>query len=549
MTETTALSSNSLGGPGPTWAELEPEPTDVPQARAMLERAEWAARAFRRLDKPAVDRILEAVASAAMRHAQEYAERAVAETGIGVVEHKRLKNEACSRGLLDFYAGADFVTPRIDEAAKIVEVPRPAGVVLALTPSTNPVATVYFKVLLSLMTRNAVVVSPHPFAKSVCADAARELGAAAEAAGAPAGVVQVVTEPTIPLIDALMTDERTSVIVATGGNAVVRAAYRSGNPALGVGPGNVPVLVDATADLRAAAQRLVDSKAFDNSCLCTNESVVIVEEKVADAFARAMRSAGAYLLDAQEAETVRGVVFPNGHFDPGLAGRPATLVAERAGIQVPHSTKILVGEFEQVVPEEVLAREKLVPVLGMVRVPSAAAGIKAARAVLRISGAGHSAAIHSTDPATIMEFGAACNVLRVSVNVGNSLGSSGVTTHLAPTMTIGTGYAGRSSVGENLRPDHLLNWVRLAYNSDATVPMGDFAGLSPWSASSGPVPPYPVPSNARTSSVEAVGATRGGVVSTSSTNDAGSAGGDDLREELRRIIIEELHELIGGERP
>jgi len=533
MSETTSLSSTYL----------EPEPTDVPQARAMLERAEWASRAFRMLDKAAVDRILEAVVAAAVDHAQEYAERAVAETGFGVVEHKRMKNEACSRGVLEFYAGADFVTPRIDDELKIVEVPRPAGVVLALTPSTNPVATVYFKILLSLMTRNAVVVSPHPMAKRVCADASRVLGAAAEAAGAPAGVVQVVSEPTIPLIDALMTDTRTSAIVATGGNAVVRAAYRSGTPALGVGPGNVPVLVDATADLNAAARRIVESKAFDNSCLCTNESVLIVEDRVADAFTRALRSAGAYLLDAEQADEVRALVFPHDRFDPAVVGKSATWLAEKAGVQVPHNTKVLVAEFDQVVPEEPLAREKLTPLLGLVRVPSAAAGIKAARAVLRISGAGHSAAVHSTDPATILEFGVACNVLRVSVNVGNSLGGAGIETHLAPTMTIGTGYAGGSSVGENLRPDHLVNWVRLAHNADASVPMGDFAGLTPWHASSGPVPAYPTPSNARDGAAGAAGAPREPAHherAAATTND------DDLREELRRIIVEELHDLIGG---
>jgi acyl-CoA reductase-like NAD-dependent aldehyde dehydrogenase len=407
MTETTAL-----GTPGPTWAAaLEPEPTDVPAARAMLERAEWARRAFRTYDKAAVDRIVEAVVGAAMSHAQEYAERAVAETGFGVVEHKRLKNEACSKGVADFYRDADFVTPRIDETARIVEVPRPAGVVLALTPSTNPVATVYFKVLLSLMTRNAVVVSPHPMARRVCADAARVLGAAAEAAGAPAGVVQVVTEPTIPLIDALMTDPRTSVIVATGGNAVVRAAYRSGNPALGVGPGNVPALVDATADLRAAAQRIVDSKSFDNSTLCTNESVVLVEDTVAEPFRRALRSAGGFLLDDEQTQSLRDLVFPQGRFTPTVVGKPATWLAEQVGVTVPHNTKILVAEFDQVVPEEVLAHEKLTPLLGLVRVPSAAAGIKAARAVLRISGAGHSAAVHSTDPGTIL---ATASVARAS---------------------------------------------------------------------------------------------------------------------------------------
>jgi acetaldehyde dehydrogenase / alcohol dehydrogenase len=326
----------------------------------------------------------------------------------------------------------------------------------------------------------------------------------------------------------------------------VRAAYRSGNPALGVGPGNVPVLVDATADLRAAAARIVDSKSFDNSCLCTNESVVIVEDRVADAFGRALRSAGAFLLDADQADQLREVVFPQGRFTPAVVGKSATWLAEQAGVQVPHNTKVLIGEFEQVVPEEVLAREKLTPLLGLVRVPSAAAGIKAARAVLRISGAGHSAAVHSTDPETILAFGAACNVLRVSVNVGNSLGSSGIQTHLAPTMTIGTGYAGRSSVGENLRPDHLVNWVRLAYNADAKVPMADFAGLSPWRESVGPVPAYPTPSNARGGHADADRA-RATTARPAPVHEAAELDGDgELREELRRIILEELHDLIGG---
>jgi hypothetical protein len=271
--------------------------------------------------------------------------------------------------------------------------------------------------------------------------------------------------------------------------------------------------------------------------------VVIVEDRVADAFTRALRSAGAFLLDAEQAVRLRELVFPHDRFDPEVVGRSATWLAEKAGLQVPHSTKVLVAEFEQVVPEEPLAREKLTPLLGLVRVPSAAAGIKAARAVLRISGAGHSAAVHSTDPATILDFGAACNVLRVSVNVGNSLGSAGVETHLPPSMTIGTGYAGRSSVGENLRPDHLVNWVRLAHNADVSVPMGDFAGLSPWRASTGRVPAYPIPSNARAGEGDHVRRGR-----PAETTPMPMTPGDDgdLREELRRIIVEELHDLIGG---
>ncbi|HEY5031923.1 MAG TPA: aldehyde dehydrogenase family protein, partial [Actinomycetes bacterium] len=208
--------------------ELPVEPLGVPRGRAMLERAEWASRAYARYDIGTVRRIAAAAAEAGAAHAKDFAERAVAETGFGVVEHKVLKNLACSTGLLQTYLDHDYVSVRVDDAAKIVEVPRPAGVVLALTPSTNPVATVYFKTLLALLTRNAVVISPHPYAKAVCSDAARVMAEAAVAAGAPDGVVQWVEEPSIPLVNALMTDERTDVIVATGGTAMVRAAYRSG---------------------------------------------------------------------------------------------------------------------------------------------------------------------------------------------------------------------------------------------------------------------------------------------------------------------------------
>src|SRR5699024_10787009 len=210
--------------------------SDAARAGQMLERARWAARSYGTFTKSEVDRIVTAVAQAAAAEAERHAAMAVAETGFGVVEHKVQKNLACSVGLLDEYAGHDYVTPRVDESAKIVEIPRPAGVVLAITPSTNPVATTYFKAILALMTRNAVVISPHPMARQVCVDAARVLARAAENAGAPSGIIQCVDNPTIPLVEALMCDTRTGTIAATGGTGVVRSAYSSGNPALGVGP-------------------------------------------------------------------------------------------------------------------------------------------------------------------------------------------------------------------------------------------------------------------------------------------------------------------------
>src|SRR6516225_3578715 len=475
--------------------EVLSDPAGVPRARAMLQRAEWAARAFARYDKRAVDRVVHAAAQAGAAKAREYAEWAVRETGFGVAEHKVIKNIACSTGLVEAYATHDYVTPRFDPAVKIVEVPRPAGVILALTPSTNPVATVFFKALLALMTRSVIVISPHPLARECCADAARTLAAAAVAAGAPDGVIQVVDQPSVPLINALMTDERTQVIVATGGVPVVRAAYSSGTPAIGVGPGNVPVLVDATADLPKAAKRIVDSKSFDNSILCTNESVLIVEDPVADTLLRHLKREGAHLLEPGEAAKVAALLFPGGHFDVRFVGKDAPWIAAEAGLRVPGTTRVLLAPFGMAVPEQPLAHEKLCPVLGLVRVPNARRGIDAARAVLRITGRGHSAAIHSTDPATIMEFGASVEVLRVSVNAGNSLGSSGISTFLAPSMTVGTGFFGRSSLTENLEPKHLVQWTRMVYDRDPAEAFGSFSGLVPWETPTGPVPPYPLASN------------------------------------------------------
>jgi acyl-CoA reductase-like NAD-dependent aldehyde dehydrogenase len=497
-------------------SERASEAAGVPRARMMLQRAHWAATAFAGYDWERTHRIVLAVADEAYRNAERYAEWAVKETGMGVVDHKRQKNEACSRGLVEWYGGSDFVSARIDADAKIVELPRPAGVVLALTPSTNPIATVYFKVLLALMTRNAVVVSPHPLAREVSVDAAKHLARAAVAAGAPDGCIQVVEEPTIPLIEALMSDPTTDVILATGGVAVVRAAYRSGNPAIGVGPGNVPALVDHTADLAQAARLLADSKAFDNSILCTNESCAIVEERCADEFERELGKNGAHVLDEGEADAVRAGLYPEGRMRIDLIGRDATVLAAECGIKVPPTTRVLVAPFPLVVPEEPLAREKLFPLLGLVRVPDAGRGIDAACAMLRIGGAGHSAVIHSRDPRTIMAYGAAVRVLRVAVNVGGSTGSAGLDTNLAPTMTIGTGFFGRSSLGENLEPRHLINMTRVAYASDPSEVFGDFSGLEPWNATPEPA-----------------------VAAAAPTLEAGLA-----REEIRRVVLEELRELV-----
>lgn len=500
--------------------------SSLARARMMLERAQWAAAAFARLDREATLRIAEAAAEAGFAKAQAYAEWAVKETGFGVVEHKKIKNELCSRGLFEHYRNELFVGTKIDAQRKIVEVARPAGVVFALAPSTNPVSTVYFKIICALLTRNAVIVSPHPLAKGCCADAARTLAEAASRAGAPDGAVQVIEEPTIPLITAIMGDPRTDVILATGGTAMVRAAHSSGNPAIGVGPGNAPVLVDASADLAKAAKRIVASKSFDNSILCTNESVLIAEAAIADKLTRHMQSEGAYLCSEEESQKLRAYLFADGQFNLRALGRDASWIANEAGIRAQARTRILLAPFALAVPEEPFAREKLCPVLGFMKVPNARRGIEAARALLRYTGAGHSAAIHSRDPRTILAFTTAVKVLRVVVNAPCSQGAAGFDTNLAPSMTIGTGFFGRSAIGENVGPQHLVNWTRIAYGKDASEAFGDFDGLEPWD-------------------VQAPDGTEGLDLPAPPSGRGDDALGE-MREEIRKVIIEELRSLFPG---
>jgi acyl-CoA reductase-like NAD-dependent aldehyde dehydrogenase len=261
-----------------------------------------------------------------------------------------------------------------------------------------------------------------------------------------------------------------------------------------------------------------------------------VEEAVADRFLREMERQGAYVLKPEERDRVRDTVFPDGKFDTGLVGKDATDIAARAGVRVPGRTRILVAPFDLAVDEEPLAHEKLCPVLGVVRVPSARRGIRTAVAVLRIGGAGHSAVIHSNDPQTVMAYSAAVSVLRVTVNEGGSTGSAGFGTSLAPSMTIGTGFTGRSSLGENLEPKHLVNLTRIAYSTDPSEALPNYDGMVPWQAPLEAVPPYPVASNL-------TGERPSLTVLPTLTN---ASGGEvsELREELRRLIIEELTTII-----
>ena len=504
------------------------------RAGAMLERARWAAAGLAELDRAASLRIARAVAEAGFGSAQIYAEWAVRETGFGVVEHKRLKNELCSRGVFDAYAGEDYVGPAIDGDRKLVRLARPAGVVLALTPSTNPIATLFFKAVLAMLTRNAILLSPHPLARECSADAADRLAKAARAAGAPDGAIQVVREPTVPLVTRLMQDRRVDLVLATGGPAMVDAAYRSGHPALGVGPGNAPAFVHGTADVAAAARRLVDSKAFDNSILCTNESVVLAHAPIADRLLDALRSAGAHVCRPEEVERLRAALWDaEGGFNvEGALGKDAATIARLAGLTVASGTRILVAPIDRVGPEEPFAREKLAPVLGFARVADGGEAAAAARAMMRAAGRGHSAAFHGRDEAAMLAFARAVPALRVAVNVPLSQGAAGFGTHLGPTMTVGTGFVGGSALGENLRPEHLINWTSIAFPAAAGEPMGDFESLSPWRTTPLPDEQAPIPFSQ--------GNPPGGPVRRPAAPAPAEADLAALRAEIRQLVLDEL---------
>jgi acyl-CoA reductase-like NAD-dependent aldehyde dehydrogenase len=504
------------------------------KADTVLERARWASQVFQRYDRDKTLSIARATAEAAYAKAGEYADRTVRETGFGVAKHKQLKNQLSSIPLVDHYKDTNFVNPRVDECTGIVEIPKPAGVIFALVPSTNPIATIYFKVLSALMTRNAIVISPHPAALDVSIDAVKTLAAAAEAAGAPEATVQVIEEISLPLIDEFMKSPKTDVILATGGTPMVRAAYSSSNPAIGVGPGNAPVLVDATADLKAAAAHIVDSKSFDNSVLCTNESVLITIADIAQPLTRALSASGAHVCSPEETDKLRRYLFHNRGFNVEALGRDAAWIAEQAGFNVGQRMKVLVTPIDMIGVGEELSREKLCPVLGLYEARSMDQALRQARALLRFAGAGHSAAIHSNDDQAIMDYAAAVEVYRIVVNAPCSQGAAGFATNLAPTFTIGTGFFGRSSVGENVGPNHLVNWTRIAWHKDISR-TGTAIG-SAHLRHAGPLPKAPadgVPGQGRP--------TRTPASSGSAAPDR-----DALREQIRAIIAEELRNVMKG---
>lgn len=436
--------------------------------------AEKAAQEFSQLTAAETEKIVQAVVEGAEQKAEFYADWAVKETGYGNVEDKIAKNLATSVGLKETYDVSEFVEPVIDFEKKLIKIPKPAGVVLAPMPCTNPIMTVNFKVIANLVARNAVILCPHPAAKECSSHASKYLAEIAEQAGAPKGCVQVLEEPSIHLVNMLMQDPRTALIMATGGPGLVHAAYSSGNPAVGVGAGNVAAYVDSTANIEKAGADVVIGNSFDYGLPCTCESVVLAEKSISDELKKSIEAGNGWFVSGDDEKPLRDFLFPNGVNNPAALGQSAQWIGQQVGIEIPDNVKSIIFELSEISPQEPVSKEKMFPVLGYYVVEGGVdAGIESALAMLDMMGKGHSAVLHTTDPKAVAKYTAALPVCRISINTPGMTGNAGLSTNLPETGAVGTGFFGGSSTSENIGPNHLVQYTYIAYDSDPSVEMGD----------------------------------------------------------------------------
>jgi acetaldehyde dehydrogenase (acetylating) len=441
----------------------------IQEARTLALGAYEAQHVWAGASQVQVDRVCAAMAEAAFLASERLGRMAAEETGFGVPEHKKLKNEFASRHVWESIK--DIKTVGViahDPETKVYEIAWPMGVVAALIPSTNPTSTVMNKILISVKARNAIVVAPHPSAARCCLETARLMAAAAESAGAPRGLIGCLSQVSLPGTQELMAHRRTAVILATGGSEMVRVAHSMGKPAYGVGPGNVPAYVDRSADLERAARYIVASKAFDYSVICATEQAVVADRPIAGRLAQLMVSEGAYFIDEVQADALRKTLFlPNGAIIPGSVGKSPQYLAAIAGIHVPDHARILVARLDRVGPEEPLSREKLTTVLGWYEADGWEAGCERCIELIHFGGRGHSLVIHATDEKVIMAFGLEKPVFRIAVNTMATLGAIGLTTRIMPSMTLGSGGIGGAVTGDNITVYHLFNVKRLAFEAVA----------------------------------------------------------------------------------
>lgn len=437
----------------------------VQQVRTLLYNANEAKKQLAKLSQQQIDKIVKAIADSATENAEHLAKLAAEETGFGKWQDKKIKNLFASQRVYD--AIKDMKTVGligVDEKSKIREYACPVGVIAALVPSTNPTSTVIYKSIIAVKSGNAIVFSPHPKALNCILETIKIIYKAAVDAGLPGGGISCISIPTIQATNELMKHKYTNLILATGGPAMVKAAYSSGTPAIGVGAGNGPAFIDKTADVDLAVKRIIDSKTFDNGTICASEQSIVIEKSMESAVVSALKKHGAYIIDAQESEKLAKHLFKNGKMNAEIVGKPASYVAKLAGISgVSDNVSVLISRETSVGLMAPYSQEKLTPVLALYVEDNVDKVLERCVDILKFEGVGHSFMMHCNDNDLVDRFAKVIPASRIMVNSLGSLGGVGGTTNLFPALTLGCGAEGGSSSSNNISPLDLINIKRVAY--------------------------------------------------------------------------------------
>ena len=450
--------------------ELDKDLQARQEARCLAKKAAQAQQALAPMSQAQLDKIVESIAKGFASHALELAELAVRETGFGNVADKITKNEFASKTVYEAVREMKCVGVLNEKAEeKLWEIGVPVGVIAAIVPSTNPTSTVCYKAIIALKAGNSIVFSPHPKALECTLRAAKIVAQAAEAAGAPAGSIGCLTIPSMAGCQELMGAKEVQLILATGGPAMVRAAYSSGKPAIGVGAGNGPAYIHRSANVEHAIGCILRSKTFDNGTVCASEQSIIVEKCTEEAVRKEAARQGFYFMTTEEAGRLAKLLFkPNGALNPEIVGKDAKTLAQKAGFSVPENVKILVAKEQEAGPTRPYSMEKLCPVLAFFVMDSEDAVLEKAVEVLRHEGSGHTFAMHAEDSAVVRKFALQIPVSRFPVNTPAALGGIGATTALFPALTLGCGAVGGSSSSNNISPLDLINIRRVAWDNGAS---------------------------------------------------------------------------------
>ncbi|MGR5227990.1 bifunctional acetaldehyde-CoA/alcohol dehydrogenase [Photobacterium damselae] len=446
--------------------------TNMAELDAMIARVKAAQKEFATFSQEQVDKIFRAASLAANNARIPLAQQAVAESGMGIVEDKVIKNHFASEFIYNKYKDEKTCgILDVNDEFGTMTIAEPVGIICGIVPTTNPTSTAIFKSLISLKTRNAIIFSPHPRAKESTNAAAKLVLDAAVAAGAPKDIIGWIDQPSVELSNALMKHDDINLILATGGPGMVKAAYSSGKPAIGVGAGNVPVVIDETADVKRAVASVLMSKTFDNGVVCASEQAVIVMDEVYDEVKERFASHNGYVLTKEEADKVRKVLLINGALNADIVGQPAVKIAEMAGVKVPATTKILIGEGLQVSADDEFAHEKLSPTLGMFRATSFENAVDQAVTMVEIGGIGHTSGLYTNQDVNadrIKYFGDRLKTARILVNIPTTHGGIGdlYNFNVAPSLTLGCGSWGGNSISENVGPKHLINKKTVAKRAE-----------------------------------------------------------------------------------